>query len=65
MRIPFVAIGIDPMSLGPLRINVRRTASGHGEQAWIARHPWPGRLLLGDDNPADLGWLFFEKGPGT
>lgn len=65
MRIPFVALGIDPMSPGPLRINVRRTASGHGEHAWIARRPWPSMLLLGDDNPADLGWLFFEKGPGT
>jgi hypothetical protein len=63
MRVPFVALGIDPASSRPLRINVRRTALGHAEQAWIARHPWPcNRLLLGNDNPADLGWLFFEKG---
>ena len=61
MRIPFVAMGIDPVSPGPWRINVRAMSS-QGEHAWIARHPWPDRLLLGNDNPADLGWLFFEKG---
>jgi hypothetical protein len=46
------------------RINVQAT-SGDDRRAWIARHPWIGRLLQGDHNPADLGWLFFEKGLGT
>jgi hypothetical protein len=59
MRIPFVAMGIDPTSPGPLRINVRYVVPGQGERAWITRHPWPYRLLLGNDNPADLGWLLF------
>ena len=59
-RIPFVALGIDPVHPGPLRINVRHAVSGRDESAWIMRHPWPYRLLLADDNPADLGWLFFN-----
>lgn len=61
MRIPFVALNIDPTSPGPLRVNVRRTASGHREQAWIVRRPWPFMLLLGKDNPEDLGWILFEN----
>jgi len=66
MRIPFAVINIDPMSPGPLRINVRHIVPGQDERAWIARRPLPyNRLLLGSDNPADLGWLLFEKGPGT
>ena len=60
MRIPFVTLGVGPASHGPLRINVRRIVPGHGEDSWIARRPWPIRLLLGPDNPADLGWLLFE-----
>jgi hypothetical protein len=60
MRIPLVALGMDPVSPTPLRINVR-TISGHGELTWIAQHPWPSRLLVGNQNPADLGWLFFER----
>ncbi|MBN2375824.1 MAG: hypothetical protein JXD22_05470 [Sedimentisphaerales bacterium] len=62
MRIPFVTLGLDPINPGPLRINVQRTVSGHDEHAWITRRPWPNMLLLGNVNPEDLGWLFFEKG---
>ncbi len=59
MRISFAALGIDAVRPGALRVNVRHVVSGRDERAWIVRHPWPYRLLLGDDNPADLGWLFF------
>jgi hypothetical protein len=60
MRIPFVSLGHDPRDLKPLRINVRHAVAGGQERAWVARKPWPGRLLISNDNPADLGWLFFD-----
>jgi hypothetical protein len=60
IRVSFAALSIDPTNLHPLRINVRRVLSGADDETWIARHPWPYRLLLGSDNPADLGWVFFD-----
>jgi hypothetical protein len=63
IRVPFAAIAMDPTTPGPLRINVRRPIpdQGNDDQAWLPRHPWPYRLLLCSDNPADLGWVFFDK----
>jgi len=60
IRMSFAMLGFDPAELRPLRINVVRTVPGSREQAWIARHPWPHRLLLVGDNPTDLGWLYFK-----
>ena len=64
MRIPFVSLNIDPTSPGPLRMNVRYMTPGRDEDAWLARHPWPFRLLLADGNPADLGWLLWDRTSG-
>jgi hypothetical protein len=61
-RIPFDAFGMEATNPRPLRINLR--VAGQTDRAWIPRHPWPSRLLLGDDNPSDLGWLAFEKPRG-
>ena len=63
MRISFAAMGLNSSSPGPLRINVRRIFAGQKECDWIARHPWPYRLLLSNDNPTDLGWFFFGNNP--
>jgi hypothetical protein len=63
MRIPFVQIGIDPVNPGPLRINVGCRSSDGNERDWIARKPWEARLLLGNNNPDNLGWLIFDPNP--
>jgi hypothetical protein len=63
MRIPFAEMGADAANPGPLRINVRVT-SKQGQCDWIVPHPLESRLLLGGYNPADLGWLVFEKENG-
>ncbi len=60
-RIPFAQLNVAPANPGPMRINVRPTTPIKGERPWIPRHPWPSRLLLRNNNPADLGWVFFEK----
>jgi len=59
MRLPFVSLGMDAAAPAALRINVRHVSSG-GERSWIARDPWPYRLRLCNENPEDLGWLFFK-----
>ncbi len=59
MRLPFVSLGMDAAAPAALRINVRHV-SGGGERSWIARDPWPYRLRLCNENPEDLGWLFFK-----
>jgi len=59
IRVPFASLGAGPAVPASLRINVRHS-SGSGERSWLARNPWPGRLRLNNENPADLGWLFFD-----
>ena len=62
-RIPFEELGIDPAHLGALRVNIQPTTQKHGERPWVPVSRWPHRLLLGSYDPADLGWVFFEKSP--
>jgi len=46
----------------PLRINVcRLNAARQCISSWVAVHPLPSRLLFGDHNSADLGWLLFPQ----
>ena len=63
IRIPFDQLAVDSKAPSPLRINVRPTTPKPGERPWIPLHRWPHRLLLGGYNPADLGWVIFEKKP--
>jgi len=58
LRLPFVSLRMDGKAPAPLRVNIRHTSSA-GERSWIARNPWPHRLRLCNENPADLGWVFF------
>jgi len=64
IRIPYEVIGLDAGNPGPIRIDVQRNIPAKGERPravhhWLTLHPWLGRLGLGADNPADLGWLVF------
>ena len=52
--IPFVCFEGFHEASRPMRLNVV-----HNEAAWIKKTPWESRLRFGEDNPADLGWLFF------
>ncbi len=63
IRVPFASLLRSLSETVPLalRVNVRYS-TGADEQAWLARTPWSGGgLRLSNENPADLGWLFFEK----
>lgn len=63
LRIPFSILKLDGEELSPIRIDVVAEADGEKEKnswRWRSINPLPARLILGRDNPADLGWLLFE-----
>ncbi len=60
MRIPFERIGLKADELHPIRLDVRIQMSNGEFAAWRPNNPLLPRLLLGSDNPADLGWLIFR-----
>jgi hypothetical protein len=61
VRIPFEKTGIATNDLHPVRIDVR-VQKGKGEaNSWRPNNPVTSRLMLGSDNPADLGWLIFDN----
>jgi len=61
VRIPLQTIGLNAVSLHPIRmdITVQKRAGGFG--SWRPNNQTTERLILGSDNPADLGWLLFRK----
>src|SRR5699024_10329718 len=61
MRIPFEDIRLDAKDLHPIRMNIQIQRKHVGSSEWLANHPLPSRLMFGSDNPADLGWLIFQK----
>lgn len=63
VRIPFEKTGITVDTLHPIRIDIQ-VQKGNGEtNSWRPDNPLTPRLLLGSDNPADLGWLVFDHSP--
>jgi hypothetical protein len=60
IRIPFERIGFNTEDLHPIRLDVRIQMDNGETAAWRPNNPLLPRLLLGSDNPADLGWLFFR-----
>jgi len=63
VRIPFERIGLSTSRLHPVRIDVQVQQRGTGTSSWCPHNPTTPRLALGSDNPADLGWLLFEREP--
>ena len=61
VRIPFKNIGLSPERLNPIRMDVIVRRIGRGTSSWRPDNPTTSRLILGSDNPADLGWLRFVK----
>lgn len=44
----------------PIRINVSRFIPNAGTTSWQMHEPLPPRLVFGDANSADYGWVIFE-----
>jgi hypothetical protein len=61
VRIPLKVIGIDAEQLNPVRMDVIVRSRGQSTCSWRPDNPTTSRLILGSDNPADLGWLRFVK----
>ena len=58
-RIPFNILRTYPAQSDPIRVNIAVQKSGAGTYSWCPENPVTSRLILGNDNPADLGWLIF------
>jgi hypothetical protein len=61
VRIPFKSIGIDAEHLHPVRTDIKVQTRDGGSLSWRPVNPTTERLILGSDNPADLGWLIFRN----
>jgi len=59
--IPFEKIGLSTNNLHPVRIDVRVQKEKGEPNSWRPNNPITSRLILGTDNPADLGWLVFDN----
>ena len=63
VRIPFRKIGLNSAGPDPVRIDVRVQNIKGGSNSWRPNNPAAVRLILGSDNPRDLGWLVFHLKP--
>jgi hypothetical protein len=61
VRIPFKIIGLNAVPLHPIRMDVIVQIRERGSNSWRPDNPITERLILGSDNPADLGWLMFKE----
>lgn len=59
--IPLNNLRLTADKLHPIRVDVRVQNNVSGSGSWRPNNPTPSRLILGSDNPADLGWLVFGK----
>jgi hypothetical protein len=61
MRIPFEDIGVGTKEdFRRIRINIEVHFKDGAINSWVVDHPLASRLILGSDNPRDLGWLIFR-----
>jgi hypothetical protein len=60
VRIPFKSVGLDTLRLHPIRMDVTIQKREGTSNSWRPDNPITERLILGSDNPADLGWLMFQ-----
>ena len=64
-RIPFSRFWWADEPAHPVRVDVRIQRRGKGANSWCPNNPITYRLIFGNDNPADLGWLFFDGDAGS
>ncbi len=62
-RIPFEITGLPQKTPTPVRMNVICRMKGGESGSWKPMNPLTSRLILGSDNPADLGWLLPGDSP--
>ncbi|MFA6714508.1 MAG: hypothetical protein WCS27_03980 [Victivallaceae bacterium] len=64
--LPWVFFGQNKIPSRPIRINLRRVIpdrnnmDAYTDLTWCGWHPLPHRLMLPNNNPTELGWLFFS-----
>jgi hypothetical protein len=63
VRVPFHSTGINKGQRHPLRMDIKARIIDGGLNSWRPDNPLTERLILGSDNPADLGWLVFSDNP--
>ena len=61
VRIPFKSFWWSEEKKHPLRIDVQVQKRNGGTSSWCSNNPLTERLVFGIDNPADLGWLMFQR----
>jgi hypothetical protein len=61
VRIPFQYLGLNAERLHPIRMDVIVQKRTGRACSWRPNNPATSRLILGSDNPADLGWLVFDN----
>jgi hypothetical protein len=59
-KIPLKNIGLSSEALHPVRLDLRVQGKSGSIGSWRPDNPTTSRLILGTDNPADLGWLVFS-----
>jgi len=57
VRIPDAQTGLKTDYPHPIRMDVIVKTNDNGRSSWRPDNPTASRLILGSDNPADLGWL--------
>ena len=61
VRIPRESIRLDAEGLHPVRVDIRVQKRDGRTSAWRPNNQTTSRLILGSDNPTDLGWLLFRN----
>jgi hypothetical protein len=56
IKIPFSSLNLEGFK--PFKVNISRR--GSIESKWVNARPLKGRLIYGDENPEDFGWIVFE-----
>jgi hypothetical protein len=59
VRIPLGSIRVNAGSPNPIRMDVKVETRSGSTSSWRPDNPTTDRLILGPDNPSDLGWLVF------
>ena len=61
VRIPFKTFWWNEEKSHPVRVDIQVQKRDGGGSSWCPNNPITYRLVLGTDNPKDLGWLLFQQ----
>ncbi len=60
IRIPLEKLRITNNPIQPIRVDIMVQRKNGEKHSWCSNNPATHRLMLGVENPIDLGWLMFE-----